>query len=80
MRCLICDTWEVADALNRRLHDTLSTAGAPSLTAARDQPISGGDIVMSRSNDVTIEVRPGPERPSRTPTASTRFATATAGG
>ena len=58
---LICDTWEIADALNRRLHDTLSKPG-PSLTAARDQPIRAGNIVMSRSNDVNIEVRPGPER------------------
>ena len=24
---LICDTWEIADALNKRLHDTLTAAG-----------------------------------------------------
>ena len=55
---LICDTWEMADALNRRLHDTLTGPG-PTVSAARDQDISVGDIVMSRSNDVTIDVRPG---------------------
>ena len=33
---LICDTWEMADALNRRLHDTLTTPG-PTVKAARDQ-------------------------------------------
>ena len=58
---LICDTWEMADALNRRLHDTLGTPG-PTLTVARDQPVTVGDIVMSRSNDVTITVHPGPDR------------------
>ena len=55
---LICDTWEIADALNRRLHDTLTTPG-PSVTAARDQQIRVGDVIMSRSNDVIIDVRPG---------------------
>jgi hypothetical protein len=54
---LICDTWEMADALNRRLHDTLTTPG-PTAKAARDQQIRGGDVIMSRSNDVTIDVRP----------------------
>ena len=33
---LICDTWEIADALNRRLHDTL-TADGPTAQAGRDQ-------------------------------------------
>jgi ATP-dependent exoDNAse (exonuclease V) alpha subunit len=55
---LIADTWEMADALNRRLHDTL-TADGPAVKAARDQQIRVGDIIMSRSNDVTIDVRPG---------------------
>ena len=48
----------MADALNRRLHDALTTPG-PSVTAARDQQIRVGDIIMSRSNDVTINIRPG---------------------
>jgi conjugative relaxase-like TrwC/TraI family protein len=56
---LICDTWEMADALNRRLHDTLTVPG-PAVTAARDQQVRVGDIVMSRSNDASIPVRPGP--------------------
>ena len=71
---LICDTWEMADALNQRLHDTLTTSG-PTEKAARDEEIRVGDIIMSRSNDVTIDVRPG-----RTGTAPIRSATATAGG
>ncbi|MDT5371204.1 MAG: hypothetical protein QOC62_5635, partial [Mycobacterium sp.] len=56
---LICDTWEMADALNRRLHDTVTRPG-PAVTAARDQHVRVGDIVMSRSSDATIPVGPGP--------------------
>jgi ATP-dependent exoDNAse (exonuclease V) alpha subunit len=55
---LICDTWEMADALNRRMHDSL-TARRPTLTVARDQPVTVGDIVMSRNNDASITVLPG---------------------
>ncbi|AGB26838.1 TrwC relaxase (plasmid) [Mycobacterium sp. JS623] len=57
---VICDTWEMADALNRRLHDTLTGPG-PAVTAAREQQIRVGDIVMSRKNDATIAVHPGPQ-------------------
>jgi conjugative relaxase-like TrwC/TraI family protein len=54
---LIADTWEIADALNRRLHDELTATG-PTVTAARDQEIRVGDIIMSRSNDAIIDVQP----------------------
>jgi conjugative relaxase-like TrwC/TraI family protein len=56
---LICDTWDMADALNRRLHDSLTATGGPTVRAARDQLIGVGDLIMSRSNDTTIEVHPG---------------------
>ncbi|MBJ7336053.1 MAG: AAA family ATPase [Mycolicibacterium sp.] len=55
---LICDTWEMADALNQRLHDTLTTPG-PTVRAARDQQLRVGDVIVSRRNDATITVRPG---------------------
>jgi conjugative relaxase-like TrwC/TraI family protein len=55
---LICDTWEIADALNRRLHDTLTTPG-PTAAAARGQQLRVGDLIVSRRNDATIDVRPG---------------------
>ena len=55
---LICDTWEIADALNRRLHDTLTTPG-PSVHAARDQSIRVGDLIVSRHNHAGITMRPG---------------------
>ena len=56
---LICDTWEMADALNHRLHHALTVEG-PAVHAARDQEIRTGDIIISRHNDATIDVRPGP--------------------
>jgi ATP-dependent exoDNAse (exonuclease V) alpha subunit len=52
-------------ALNRRLHDTLTTAG-PTAKAARDQDIRVGDIIMSRSNDATITVAPSPHHSTDT--------------
>ena len=55
---LICDTWGVADALNRRLHDTL-TASGPTARAARRQELGIGDLIVSRRNDATIAVHPG---------------------
>jgi conjugative relaxase-like TrwC/TraI family protein len=62
---LIADTWEIADALNRRLHDELTTPG-PTVTAARDQEIRVGDIIMSRANDATIDVQPHPHHSTDT--------------
>ena len=56
---LICDTWEMADALNQRLHDALTVDG-PSLGASRDQQIRAGDIIISRRNDAGVQVRPTP--------------------
>lgn len=56
---LVCDTWDIADALNQRLHDTL-TAEGPAAQVARDQTVRVGDIIVSRDNDPTITVHPGP--------------------
>ena len=55
---LVCDTWEMADSLNRRLHDALTTEG-PAAKAAREQRLRVGDLIVSRRNDATIPVRPG---------------------
>ena len=62
---LICDTWEIADALNRRLHSELATAG-PTLTVARDHQVVPGDIIISRRNDPNIDVHPGSRASGRT--------------
>jgi hypothetical protein len=56
---LICDTWEMTDALNQRLHDALTVDG-PSVGASRDQQIRTGDIIISRHNDASLDVRPAP--------------------
>jgi ATP-dependent exoDNAse (exonuclease V) alpha subunit len=65
---LVCDSWEMADALNRRLHDTLTVDG-PTAKAARDQTIRVGDLIISRHNNARIPVlaasgadRDGPEQ------------------
>ena len=60
---LVCDTWEMADALNRRLHDTLTVDG-PNAKAARDQTIRVGDLIISRHNNanILIDARPGSDR------------------
>jgi hypothetical protein len=68
---LICDTWEMTDALNRRLHDTLTTPG-PTVKAARDQQIRVGDIIMSRSNDARIDVKPRAEHDRTSPVDQVR--------
>jgi conjugative relaxase-like TrwC/TraI family protein len=56
---LLCDTWEMVDALNTRLHDTGAAGNGPTVGAARDQVIGVGDLIMSRNNDATISVQPG---------------------
>jgi conjugative relaxase-like TrwC/TraI family protein len=56
---LICDTTEMADALNHRLQHALTVEG-PAVHADRDQEIRKGDIIISRRNDATVDVRPGP--------------------
>jgi conjugative relaxase-like TrwC/TraI family protein len=56
---ILCDTWEIADAINQRLHDRFTAAYAPSLAVARDQQVRAGDIITSRHNDATLTVQPG---------------------
>lgn len=53
---LLCDTAEMADALNRRIHDERISVGAPAVAGARGHRIATGDLIVSRRNDPTIEV------------------------
>jgi conjugative relaxase-like TrwC/TraI family protein len=62
---LICDTWEMSDALNSRLHDDLIGAQGPTARGQRDHVIGVGDIIMSRNNDSAIEVQPGAKNRGR---------------
>jgi hypothetical protein len=52
----LCDTTEMADALNRRIHDDTITPDAPTVTAARGHRIATGDLILTRRNNPTIEV------------------------
>jgi len=53
---LMCDSWKMADAINVKLHNDL-TVGA-SIPCARDQAVRVGDVIVSRSNDASIQVLP----------------------
>ena len=53
---LVCDTEEMADALNRRIHDDTIAADAPTVIAARGHRIGVGDLIISRRNDPTVGV------------------------
>jgi hypothetical protein len=53
---LVCDTLEMADALNRRVHDQQIPAEAPSITAARGHRLAVGDVIVSRCNEPAIAV------------------------
>jgi len=58
---IISDRWELTDAINEKLHHHFRGAGdTPTVTAARDHQISPGDIILSRKNDATVAVAPGP--------------------
>ncbi|WP_325425697.1 ATP-dependent DNA helicase [Mycobacterium sp.] len=59
---ILCDTWEVADAINQRLHDRFTDPDAPSVAVARDQKVRAGDIIVSRHNDASLTVAPGAPR------------------
>jgi len=59
---IICDKWEIADAINRRLHGTYTDESTPAVRVARDQDVRTGDIIISRNNDASLVVEPGPEQ------------------
>ncbi|QSM61155.1 MobF family relaxase [Mycobacteroides abscessus] len=53
---LIADTWEMADALNTRIHGDTINPDAPHVVAARGHQIAVGDVIITRRNDPTISV------------------------
>lgn len=57
---IIADKWEIADAINRRLHDTYTRTEGSIVRVARDQEVRAGDLILSRLNDAGVDVRPGP--------------------
>jgi hypothetical protein len=54
---LICDTTEMTDAINQRLHHDTIAADAPTVTGARGHHLSVGDLILTRRNDATISLR-----------------------
>ncbi|NTY60122.1 MobF family relaxase [Mycolicibacterium sphagni] len=59
---LVCDTKEMADALNHRIHTETIDPNAPTLTGARGHQIAVGDLILSRRNDPTVSVLHPTER------------------
>jgi AAA domain/TrwC relaxase len=56
---ILCDRWDIADAINQRLHDWFTNPDAPSVQVARDQQVRAGDLVLTRHNDACLTVEPG---------------------
>jgi len=52
---LVCDTTEMAAALNTRLHHEHVDRDAPTVAGAGGQRIGVGDLILSRRNDPTID-------------------------
>lgn len=59
---LVCDTTEMVDALNLRIHNDRIDADVATVTVARGQKVAVGDVIVSRRNDPTIDIRPGSRR------------------
>lgn len=53
---LLCDTKEMADALNQRIHTDTIDSNAPTIGVARGQRVAVGDLIISQRNDPTIPV------------------------
>jgi conjugative relaxase-like TrwC/TraI family protein len=56
---LIADRWQVADAINTRIHREHLSADTPTVTGARGHRIALGDIVITRHNTADIPVWTG---------------------
>ena len=60
---LVCDTTEMTDALNQRLHHDTIAADAPTVVGAGGRPIAVGDLILTRHNDASIPLR-NPDDPA----------------
>jgi conjugative relaxase-like TrwC/TraI family protein len=54
---LLCDTAEMANALNQRIHDDTIAADVPTVTGVRGHRIAVGDLILTRHNDASIPLR-----------------------
>jgi hypothetical protein len=75
---LIADTTETTDALNRRIHDQITTErtrrgrDTTTVTGARGHRIGVGDVVLTRLNDTTVDVHDPRDVTQRLPEAPVR--------
>ena len=54
---LVCDTNEMADALNQRLHHDAIPADADTVEGSRGHRVAVGDLILTRRNDPTVPTR-----------------------
>lgn len=54
---LIADRWEMADAINIRIHSERISDDAPTVAAARGHRVAAGDVVITRQNTTDIPTR-----------------------
>lgn len=54
---LIADRWEMADAINIRIHSERIGDDAPTVAAARGHRVAVGDVVITRQNTTDIPTR-----------------------
>ncbi len=54
---LIADQWEMADALNIRIHSEQINDDAPTVATARGHRVAAGDVVITRQNTTDIPTR-----------------------
>ncbi|WP_193604122.1 MobF family relaxase [Mycobacteroides abscessus] len=52
---LIADRWEMADAINIRIHAERIDEDAPTVSAARGHRLAAGDVVITRHNTIDID-------------------------
>jgi ATP-dependent exoDNAse (exonuclease V) alpha subunit len=64
---LVCDTNEMSDALNQRLHHDAIPADADTVSVSRGHRVAVGDLILTRRNDPTIAMR-NLEHPTVEPT------------
>ena len=54
---LIADRWEMADAINIRIHSARISDDVPTVAAARGHRVAVGDVVITRENTTDIPTR-----------------------
>ena len=54
---LVCDTTEIADAMNEHVHHDRIDRNAATVVGAGGQRIGVGDLILTRRNDPTIDLR-----------------------